>query len=59
LQDYIPIIDDWLEIDKKQPRKQRHTMTRIFHRLQEERAYGVTLFMRIASNMCEACWNWR
>src|SRR5215469_15376671 len=39
MQDYIPIVDEWLEYDKKQPRKQRHTMTRIFHRLQEEHAY--------------------
>jgi transposase len=33
---YIPIIDDWLEEDTRQPRKQRHTMTRIYHRLQKE-----------------------
>jgi len=40
LHDYIPTIDEWLEDDKKQPRKQRHTMTRIFHRLQKEHAYA-------------------
>jgi transposase len=39
LQSYIPIINEWLEDDKKQPRKQRHTMTRIFHRLRDEHAY--------------------
>jgi len=36
---YIPIIDDWLEEDIRQPRKQRHTMIRIFHRLQKEHSF--------------------
>jgi len=33
---HIATIDDWLEEDKRQPRKQRHTITRIYHRLQKE-----------------------
>ena len=33
---YIPVINEWLERDKKEPRKQRHTAKRIFDRLQEE-----------------------
>jgi len=36
LKDVIPIIDRWLEDDIRQPRKQRHTMTRIHERLQTE-----------------------
>jgi len=35
---HIPTINEWLEEDTRQPRKQRHTMTRIFNRLQKE--YG-------------------
>ncbi|MDO5444070.1 MAG: IS21 family transposase [Eubacteriales bacterium] len=30
---YKPEIDTWLEADRKAPRKQRHTATRVFHRL--------------------------
>ena len=36
---YIPIINGWLEQDEKEPRKQRHTMNRIFKRLQKEHNY--------------------
>jgi len=36
---YIPIIDEWLEWDEREPRKQRHTITRIYNRLQEEHGY--------------------
>jgi transposase len=39
LGDYIPVIDEWLAEDVRQPRKQRHTMTRIHTRLTEERGY--------------------
>lgn len=39
LKDFIPIIDDWMEADRKVPRKQRHTAMRIYHRLQEELGY--------------------
>jgi transposase len=33
---YLPIIDGWLEHDKSQPRKQRHTAERVFQRLVRE-----------------------
>ena len=36
---FIPIIDEWLEDDKRVPRKQRHTVSRIFHRLRDECGY--------------------
>ena len=36
---YIPIIDGWLEEDKKAPRKQRHTGRRIFERLRAEHKF--------------------
>lgn len=37
--DYIPVVDEWLEQDEKEPRKQRHTIMKVFHRLQEEHGY--------------------
>lgn len=40
LGEYIPVINEWLEADRKAPRKQRHTVWRIFCRLQDE--YGYT-----------------
>lgn len=39
LGDYIPIIDEWLEGDTKEPRKQRHTVARIHRRLQDEHSF--------------------
>lgn len=36
---YIPIIDGWLEEDKKAPRKQRHTARRVFERLRAEHKF--------------------
>ena len=36
---YISVIDEWLKEDTKQPRKQRHTIVRIFKRLQKEYEY--------------------
>jgi transposase len=36
---YISIIDRWLERDKEQPRKQRHTAVRIYHRLRDEHGF--------------------
>lgn len=36
---FIPQIDEWLENDKKVPRKQRHTARRIYDRLREECGY--------------------
>ena len=37
---YIPIIDEWLEQDMREPRNQRHTAQRITDRLCEEHAYS-------------------
>jgi len=36
---FIPTIDEWLESDECEPRKQRHTATRIFERLQKEKGF--------------------
>ena len=36
LDPYKPLIDNWLEEDKKHPRKQRHTATKVFNRLTKE-----------------------
>ena len=40
LKEYIPSIDEWMEADRKAPRKQRHTAMRIYHRLVDEKGYG-------------------
>jgi transposase len=39
LEQYIPIIDSWLEQDKAQHKKQRHTAVRIYNRLKQEHGY--------------------
>jgi len=39
LEQYIPIIDGWLEQDKTMHKKQRHTAIRIYHRLKQEHGY--------------------
>ena len=39
LGEYISTINEWLEQDEREPRKQRHTATRVYGRLQEERGY--------------------
>jgi hypothetical protein len=36
---YLEIINNWLERDKTQPKKQRHTARRIYNRLVEEHDY--------------------
>ena len=36
LDNYKPLIDEWLAGDRKAPRKQRHTAKRVFHRLRRE-----------------------
>ena len=36
LEPYKPLIDSWLEADRKYPRKQRHSAQRIFNRLTAE-----------------------
>jgi len=40
LDPFLSIIDAWVEADQQQPRKQRHTGTRIYERLRDE--YGFT-----------------
>ena len=40
LEDYIPVTDQWLEADRKVPRKQRHTSKRIYDRLREEHGFA-------------------
>ena len=39
LDPFIAVVDRWLEEDRDRPRKQRHTMTRIFQRLRDEYGY--------------------
>ena len=36
LEPYLEIIDGWLESDKEQPKKQRHTAVRVYNRLKTE-----------------------
>ena len=36
---YIPVINEWIEADRKVPRKQRHTVKRIYDRLKREKGY--------------------
>jgi transposase len=36
---YLKLIDSWLEADKGAPKKQRHTATRIYHRLVSEEGF--------------------
>ena len=36
---YIETINEWLEHDKSEPRKQRHTVQRVFDRLQKEHGF--------------------
>jgi len=36
---YIPIVNGWLEQDEREPRKQRHTAKRIYHRLRDEHGF--------------------
>lgn len=37
--EYISIVNEWLEQDEREPRKQRHTIRRIFDRLRDEHGY--------------------
>ena len=39
MQEYIPTVDKWLEQDEKEPRKQRHTIVKVYKRLQKECGY--------------------
>ena len=36
---YIRVVDEWLEQDQREPRKQRHTIKRVYERLRDEHAY--------------------
>jgi transposase len=36
---YIPQINEWLEADEREPRKQRHTIIRVYNRLVKESGY--------------------
>jgi len=36
---YIETINEWLEQDAREPRKQRHTRRRIYERLRNEKSY--------------------
>lgn len=40
LEPFLPIIHEILKADKRAPKKQRHTATRIFHRLRDEHGYS-------------------
>ena len=40
---YIPYINEWMEADRKVPRKQRHTARRIYDRLCTENGYLLKL----------------
>lgn len=37
---YVGFINEWLEQDRDQPRKQRHSARRVFNRLREEQGYS-------------------
>jgi len=39
MREYIPTVDKWLEQDEKEPRKQRHTITKVYDRLRKEHGY--------------------
>ncbi len=45
LDPYKPVVDEMLRTDLDAPRKQRHTITRIFHRLIEEHGADVSYQM--------------
>ena len=39
MREYIGVVDEWLEQDEKEPRKQRHTIMKVYDRLQKEHGY--------------------
>ena len=53
LGEFIPIIDEWLETDRKVPRKQRHTMWRMFCRLRDEHGYTGS-YAPVRYDLCSA-----
>ena len=50
---FKPLIDSWLEADKKAPRKQRHTAKRIHKRLKEEAAGYDCSYRLVAAYVAE------
>ena len=55
---YIPIVDAWLEADRRVPRKQRHTAKRIFDRLKDEHGYpggytSVKVYVRMKKHLMQ------
>lgn len=55
---YIPIVDGWLEQDRRVPRKQRHTAKRIFDRLKDEYGFpggytSVKDYVRLKKNLTQ------
>ncbi|MFF4490533.1 hypothetical protein ACFY0F_29330 [Streptomyces sp. NPDC001544] len=57
LDPYKAVIDGILRADLDAPRKQRHTVTRIFHRLVEEHGADVSYAMvrRYVADLCCGC----
>ena len=49
---YLDLIDSWLEGDKEAPRKQRHTGTRIYHRLVSEEGFAGGGHSSVVSSLC-------
>jgi len=39
MREYMEIVDKWLENDEKEPRKQRHTISKTYKRLKKEHGY--------------------
>jgi transposase len=39
MREYIEVVDRWLEQDEREPRKQRHTITKVYDRLCKEHGY--------------------
>jgi transposase len=39
MKDYTEIVDRWLEADQKEPRNQRHTISKVYKRLKNEHKY--------------------
>jgi transposase len=39
MESYTETVDKWLEADEKEPRKQRHTISKVYNRLQKEHGY--------------------
>ncbi len=51
LEPYLETIDTWIEGEKDQPKKQRHTARRVYHRLIKERGQANNVFIRHNLNL--------